>query len=174
MNVYRLRIDEIKRNAVVISYTRWLEAVIVQGPDNQEVYVTFSPLFERIWLETKKRLPEYLADNPANIWLKSQYSIRLYGFAKKYASIGTKRISLEDLRKLLGLESVKDAEGNLLQEAPLSLWANFRQRALDTAIVEITKKTDVKIELQSLQRSKHQRVTAVIFSIKEQAVLESE
>jgi hypothetical protein len=27
MNVYRLRIDEIKGDAVVTSYTRWLEAV---------------------------------------------------------------------------------------------------------------------------------------------------
>jgi hypothetical protein len=35
---------------------------------------------------------------------------------------------------LLGLESVKDAEGKIIQEAPLPVWANFRQRALDTAI----------------------------------------
>jgi hypothetical protein len=62
----------------------------------------------------------------------------------------------------------------VIQEAPLSLWANFRQRALDVAILEISKKTDLKISIESLERSKHQRVTAVIFSIKEQAVPESE
>jgi hypothetical protein len=73
MNLFRLRIDEIKGNAVVTSYTRWLEAVIVQGPDNQEVYVTFSPLFESIWLESKKRLQQYVAEEPANIGLRSQY-----------------------------------------------------------------------------------------------------
>jgi hypothetical protein len=44
---------------------------------------------------------------------------------------------LEDLRKVLGLEPVKNAAGNIVQEAPLSLWANFRQRALDVAIAEI-------------------------------------
>jgi hypothetical protein len=81
-----------------------------------------------------------------------------------------KRISLEDLRKLLGVESVKDAEGNIIQEAALSLWANFRQRALDTAMVEITKKTDLKIAIESLERSKHRRVTSVTFSIQEQEV----
>jgi hypothetical protein len=42
----------------------------------------------------------------------------------------TKCISLEQLRKVLGLESVKDAEGNVIQNAPLPVWANFRQRAL--------------------------------------------
>jgi hypothetical protein len=55
MSFYRLRVDEIKADTVVTSYTRWLEAVIVKGTENQEVYVTFSPQFERIWLETKKR-----------------------------------------------------------------------------------------------------------------------
>jgi plasmid replication initiation protein len=65
---------------------------------------------------------------------------------------------------------VKDAEGKIIQEAPLPVWANFRQRALDTAIAEITKKTDISIAIESLARSKHRRVTAVTFSIKAQAV----
>ena len=33
---------------------------------------------------------------------------------------------------MLGLESVKDEAGNVIREAPLAVWANFRQRALDT------------------------------------------
>ena len=174
MSLYRLRIDAIKEDAVVTIHTRWLEAVIVKGTENPEVYVTFSPLFERIWLESKKRLPEYVAKEPANIGLRSQYSIRLYAWAKKYASVGKKRISLEDLRKVLGLESVKDEEGNVIQEPPLPVWANFRQRGLDVAILEINKKTDLKIVLVSLERSKHRRVTAVTFSIEEQPVPDGE
>ena len=54
----RLRIDEIKGAQVVTSYTRWLESAQGNGADNEEVYLTFSPRFERIWLESKKRLPE--------------------------------------------------------------------------------------------------------------------
>jgi hypothetical protein len=77
---------------------------------------------------------------------------------------------LEQLRKVLGLESVKDAERNIIQEAPLPVWANLRQRALDTAIAEINRKTDLNIELKSLVRSKHRRVTSVTFAIKEQAL----
>jgi plasmid replication initiation protein len=110
-----------------------------------------------------------VADKPANLGLRSQYSIRLYGRAKKYVSHGKKRISLEDLRKVLGLASVRDAEGKIIQEPPLPIRANFRQRALDTAIVEITKKTDLKIEIESLERAKHRRVTALTFVIEEQA-----
>jgi hypothetical protein len=111
-----------------------------------------------------------VSQKPANLGLRSQYAIRLYGWAKKNVSEGKKRIFLEQLRKVLGLESVKGTEGNIIQRAPLPVWANLRQRALDTAIAEITKKTDLHIELESLERSKHRKVTAVTFSIEEQAV----
>jgi CRISPR/Cas system-associated endoribonuclease Cas2 len=53
--------------------------------------------------------------------------------------------------------------------------ASFRGRLervaiakLDTAIAEITKKTDISIQIESLERSKHRRVTSVTFVIKEQ------
>jgi plasmid replication initiation protein len=103
MSLYRLRIEEIKGAEVVTSYTRWLECVQARGVENQDVYLTFSPNFERIWLEAKKRLPEYVSQKLANLGLRSQYSIRLYGWVKKHVTSGTKRISLEQLRKLLGL-----------------------------------------------------------------------
>jgi len=152
--------------AIPVGWRPWKRG----GSENQEVYVAFSPSFERIWLESKKRLPEYVSQKPANIRLRSQYALRLYALVKKYAEVGKKRISLEQLRKVLGLESVKDAEGNVIQEAPLPIWANFRQRALDVAILEINKKTDINIEIESLERSKHRRVISVTFAIKEQAV----
>jgi plasmid replication initiation protein len=170
MTSYRLVIEEIKDTEVITSYTRWVEAVQIRGGENQEVYLTFSPRFERIWLESKKRLLDYVAQKPANIGLRSQYALRLYSWAQKYATVGTKRVSLEQLRKVLGLESVKDADGKIIQEAPLPVWANFRQRAVDTAIAEINKKTDLNIALESLERSKHRRVTALTFTIKTHAV----
>jgi len=169
MTHYRLTIEEIKDAEVITSYTRWVDAVQAREAENLEVYLTFNPRFERIWLESKKRLPEYAAEKPANIGLRSQYSIRLYSWTKKYVTVGTKRISLEQLRKVLGLESVKDAAGNIIQEAPLPVWANFRQRALDVAITEINKKTDLNIEIESLEQAKQRRVTTLTFAIKAQA-----
>ena len=142
----------------------------VKEAENQEVYLTFSPRFEHIWLESKKRLVEFAAQKSAAIRLRSKYAIRLYAWAKKYVSAGTRCISLEELRKVLGLESVKDADGNIIREAPLAVWANFRQRALDVAIAEINAKTDLNIALESLERSGHWRVTALIFAIKDRPV----
>ena len=71
---------------------------------------------------------------------------------------------------MFGLESVKDAEGNIIKEAPMPVWANFRQRALDVAILEINAKTDLKIKIVSIERSKHRQVVAFdFFAIKTQA-----
>src|SRR5580704_10919941 len=103
MSDYRVVLEEVKGAELVTTYTRWLETVQLRGVDNQEVYLTFSPRFERIWLESKKRLPEYVAKNPANIGLRSRYALRLYGWAKRYVEAGTKSISLGELRKVLGL-----------------------------------------------------------------------
>ena len=163
---YRLVIEEIKDSQIITSYTRWLEAVQVRGIENPEVYLTFSPRFENIWLELKKLLPTYLSEKSAKLRLRSQYSLRLYNWAEKYATVGSKRVSLERLRKVLGLESIRDQAGNMIQEAPLPVWANLRQRALDTAIAEINKKTDLKISLEELGRSRHRRITTLTFDIK--------
>jgi plasmid replication initiation protein len=57
-----------------------------------------------------------------------------------------------------------------LQESPLAVWAIFRQRALDSAIAEINKKTDLTIAIESLDRAAHRRVKTVFFAIKEQAL----
>jgi len=169
MTEYRLVIQDINGAEVLTSYTRWLECVQVTEGLEQEVYVAFSPRFERIWLESRKRLPD-MEQKPGNAGLRSQYSLRLYSWAKKYVQDGAKTISLEELRRVFGLESVKDAEGNIIKKAPLPVWANFQQRALDVAILEVNTKTDLKIKLASIERSKHRRVVALNFTIKAQTI----
>jgi plasmid replication initiation protein len=167
---YPLVIEEGTGAGVVTSYTRWLECVQVKEIPEQEVYVTFSPRFERIWLESRKRLPEYMEQKPANAALRSKYALNLYRWAKNYAEDGAKTISMEDLRRVFGLESVMDAKGNVIREAPLPLWANFQQRALNVAIAQVNATTDLRIKLASIERSKYRRVVALNFTIKTQAI----
>ena len=111
-----------------------------------------------------------MKQKPANTKIRSKYALRLYSWAKKHVKDGTASISLEDLRGILDLQSVKDAEGNVIHEAPLPVWANFRQRALDVGILKINANTDLKIKLVSIERSKHRRVVALNFTIKTQAI----
>ena len=44
----------------------------------------------------------------------------------------------------MGLEEIKDISGSVVQEAPLELWANLKQRALDPALKEINKHSDIQ------------------------------
>ena len=37
------------------------------------------------------------------------------------------------------MEDIKDNSGRVIQDAPLELWANLKQRALDVALKEIKK-----------------------------------
>jgi hypothetical protein len=124
------------------------------------------------WRALQSAVPLLLREPTTRSWQR-QYSSRFYEWAKKYVEAKTKTTktnSLEELRRVLGLESVKDAEGNVIHEAPMPVWANFRQRALDVAILEINAKTDLKIKLVSIERSKHRRVVALDFLIKTQTV----
>jgi plasmid replication initiation protein len=93
----------------------------------------------------------------------------LYGWTKKHVAAGTKQISLKQLRTVLGLDSMEDAEGKIIKEAPLQIWANLHRRALAPAIAQINKKMDLRITLESLKRSKHRWVGALVFSITTQA-----
>lgn len=95
MTWYRLVIEEIRDSQAITSYTRWVDAVEVKGSENQEVYVTLSPRFERIWLESKKRLLEFSAQKPDAIGLRGKYTIPLYAWAKNHLSLRTNRITLE-------------------------------------------------------------------------------
>jgi hypothetical protein len=47
-------IRDVVVDEVLTSYTRWLECVQVKEGPEPEVYVAFSPRFERIWLESKE------------------------------------------------------------------------------------------------------------------------
>jgi hypothetical protein len=114
MSTYRLVIEAVEKGRAITSHTRWVEAVLVNEAQDQ-VYVTFSPRFDRLWLEVRKGLIEHAARNPAKMKLRGRYA-RLYNWAHKHKAAGTKRISLGELRKVLGLEGVQDAEGNTIQE----------------------------------------------------------
>jgi hypothetical protein len=124
-----LMIEEIKDSQAITSYTRWVDAVEEKVGENR-VYVTFSPRFVRIWVESKKCLLEYVAQKPGNAGLRSRYALRMYSWAKKYVTVGSRRIPLEQLRKVLGLVSVKDAGRKYHQRSTVTHLGEPRDRAL--------------------------------------------
>jgi hypothetical protein len=117
MTEYRLVIQDINNAEVLTSYTRWLECVQVKEGPEQEVYVAFSRRFERIWLESRKHLPD-MDQKPGNAGLRSQYSLRLYGWAKKHVQDGAETISLEELRRVLAWSRSRMGRETSLRRRP--------------------------------------------------------
>ena len=68
------------------------------------------------------------------------------------------------LTKILALEDVKDNAGKVL-DAPLELWANVKQRALDPALKEINKQSDIQLKIEFVGRGTFRKVLSLGFRI---------
>ena len=79
--------------------------------------------------------------------------------------VGFKRVSVATLRKILGLEDIKDNSGRVIQDAPLELWANLKQPALDVALKEINKQSNIQLELEFVGRGAFRKVQSLGFRI---------
>jgi plasmid replication initiation protein len=131
----------------------------VRAGEKEEIELRLNSNYENVWRVLRERL-----DEPA-VRLKSHYSTRLYLWAKKYLVVGHKRVSVATLRKILGLEDVKDNSGKVVQDAPLELWANVKQRALDHALKEINKQSDIRLEIEFFGRGAFRKVLSLGFRI---------
>jgi len=75
--------------------------------------------------------------------LKSAYSIMLYEFFKSYAYRQKITVSIDDLRKYLGIEETKYKE-----------YKQFRRGVLERSIKEIEEYTDIRVELRPIRKGR--------------------
>ena len=73
--------------------------------------------------------------------LNSKYSKRLYEICCSWKKGHLFEVSIDELRKMFGIE-------NELQQ-----WQNLKQRCLNPAIDEINKKTDIEIKVQAVKEN---------------------
>jgi Initiator Replication protein len=126
---HRLIFDSVADGVFRSTYLPWIDSIThIRAGEKEEIELRQNSSCENLWRVLKERL-----DEPA-VRLKSQYSTRLYLWAKQYLVVGHKRVSVGTLRKVLGLEEVKDNSGRVVLDAPLELWANVKQRALDPGL----------------------------------------
>ena len=157
---HRLTFEGIADGALRSTYLPWIESIThVKAGEEEELEIRLNSNYEKVWRMLKQRLDE------AGVRLKSQYSSRLYQWAKQYVAVGYKRVSLATLRKILGLEDIKDNSGRVVQHAPLELWANLKQRALNVALKEINKESDIEVKLEFIGRGAYRKVESLGFRI---------
>jgi hypothetical protein len=157
---HRLIFDSVADGVFRSTYLPWIDSIThVKAGEEEEIELRLNSNYENVWLVLKER-----PDEPA-VRLKSQYSSRLYLWAKQYLVAGHKRVSLATLRKILGLEDIKDKSGRVIQDAPLQNWANVKQRALDHALREINKQSDIELELEFVGRGAFRKILSLGFRI---------
>jgi hypothetical protein len=116
---HRLVFNSVADGVFRSTYLPWIDSIThVRAREKEEIELRLNSNYENVWRVLKERLNEPAAR------MKSQYSTRLYLWAKQDLVVGQKRISVGTLRKILGLQDVKDNSGRVVQDAPLEFWAN--------------------------------------------------
>ena len=152
--------NEDKQNSVL--YARWLSSItMVEKKMTLHIDPGLVPHLERL------RLHQQADAERASVKLASQYSIRLYEWAWKWRHVALKRVSIPQIRKVLGVDEVRDAQGNVISEKCLVHWPNLKQRAIDRALHEINEKTDLHLKLVAVGQAKYRRVLSLAFEIRE-------
>ena len=140
--------------------THWLSGYAELGDG-----VVLLSIEERI-VPHLKLLKNYLGRRSSSARFTSQYSVRLYEWAWQYRKAGLIRVSMDELRDILGVNEERDERGGLIREAILQNWPNLKQRALTRAIKEISTKSDLEIKLATTYRGERHKVGALVFEIK--------
>jgi plasmid replication initiation protein len=92
--------------------------------------VTFHPELKPFFLRLKEKFTTYKLENVMR--LKSIYSIRIYELLKQYQGIGKRSITIEKLRKMLGIEPKEYQH-----------YGHFKSKVIEVAYREINEKTDI-------------------------------
>ncbi|WP_243374514.1 replication initiation protein [Geotalea sp. SG265] len=95
--------------------------------------------------------------------MMSKYSLALYELAKDYLNVEIPRMSVEDFRKIMGIEP--------------HLYGRFgdlKQRVLDPAVDEVNAKTDINIKYALQAGGRGGRVQSIKFTVKAKSKAEIE
>ena len=96
--------------------------------------------------------------------LKSEYSIRLYQWLKRWQFAGRKTETVAQLRLQLGATEV-DHEGRVVREN-LAAYKHFKNKALTPALTEINARTDLSVSTKEEKTKGSKAVAAIAFTIR--------
>ena len=150
------------------SYTRWLEAVVVKGRENQEVYVTFSRGSSAFGWNRKSAFQSMF---PKNRPISDCEAGTLFGCTVGHKSTSRRGLNAFHWRNSAGCSALSRSRMRMEMSFTKRLCPSERTSARESTgcrDCEINARTDWKIKLVSIERSKRRRVVALTFTIKTQ------
>lgn len=97
---------------------------------------------------------------------KSKYSARLYCLLKKWQKVGEFTIQVDALKSILGVPVVSEKNG--IKVFKLQSYGHFKDRALEKAVEEINKYTELKVDYEESKIGR--KVAAITFNISSKTV----
>lgn len=105
--------------------------------------------------QLKGQFTQYQLRNIASF--NSTHSIRIYELITQYKSIGSREITVEDLKKWLQVED------------NYPRWDNFKNRVLTPSVAEINEKSDLLVSVEQIKRGRAIHALKFLISQKKQA-----
>jgi plasmid replication initiation protein len=124
-----------------------------KGRDESEgsfIKLSFHPDMKPLLLELSRRYLTYDFRNVAN--LSSPYYVRLYEILKQYEKIGQRRLTVEKLKELLGVEAEE-----------YKMYGHFKSDVILKAQQRLSEKTDISFGFEEIKRGR--RVAELLFKI---------
>jgi hypothetical protein len=149
-------------NSYLDLVTSWFDTAYVGKNGAGYFAVTLSPVLKPYLLQVKREFFRFRLYQVMQ--LRSGYAIRLYQWAKRWEFRKSVEISVQDLRTVLG------ANNSTGSEHTLGEYADFKRRAIQPAIDEINKKTDLSLGFRELKRPGSKAIDRLVFSIKSEPV----
>lgn len=136
---------------------RWLSYVKV-NKKSEKVLIEIDRTIAPFLFDIKEKFTQYQLYNI--LAMKSAFSVRIYELMKSYAYQKSKTFDLDELKRLLGVESVKSYDR----------FPSFRQKVLEVAQREINELTDINIYFEPI--TKGRKVVKVKFRIEQKDPME--
>ena len=139
----------------------WISSM-EKNPNDKSITFSFDPKLRPYLLGLSRNYFAYHTLHAFN--LDSAYSIRLYQWAKSREYLRRpQQVALNDLRHFLGTVEI-DCDGVIIKES-LKRYNDFKKVALQPAVNEINKKTDIIIAFHEIKQPGTKIICAIIFSI---------
>lgn len=139
---------EIRLGDKRVLITSWFNNALFDA-ETDTVRIDFSKYLTPYLYDIQRLYTQFCLENV--LAMKSKYAIRLYEYLKSIKSLGYKQtIALEELKGHMGAEKY-------------SLYKDFRVRALEPAIEEINKYTDLEVRCE--ERKTGRKVSHLVITI---------
>lgn len=138
------------------SRTRWVQKIDFMD-SRGVVGLRFSKDILPFLSNLSTEFTKYLASDL--IGVTSTHAIRLYELLVQYRAIGSREISVEDLRWMFELQD------------KYPIWADFKKRVIDQALKEINEHSPLKVTYEAKKTGR--KITSIVLKFKEKKALKA-